>query len=55
MFNLNMSTSDLRPGGTMKKLTAWAGIQNRQELWNVGMSFSLENSSDLEDSQEQLT
>ena len=36
-----MSASDLSPGGTMRKLIAWAGIQNRQELWKVGMSFSL--------------
>ena len=31
----------LNPGGTTRKLTAWAGSQNRQELWKVGMIFSL--------------
>ena len=32
----------LSEGGTTRKLAAWAGSQNRQELWNVGNSFSLD-------------
>ena len=30
-----------RPEGTSRKLTAWAGIQNRHEDWNVVTNFSL--------------
>ena len=32
-----------RPAGTSRKLTAWAGIQNRQEDWNVVTNFSLQS------------
>ena len=31
----------LRPWGTRRKLTAWAGIQNMHEDWNVVTNFSL--------------
>ena len=29
--------------GTSRKLTAWAGIQNRHEDWNVVTNFSLQS------------